>query len=386
MRGRMVAWHVSRKCIGMRTIEGFEGDTRARSLRNIACCDSHTSNAEHVVIVASTTRGHSTGLGRGVALWVFVWYPAWTGTEKQMAQPGQDRPARLQVGLIGAGRAGSVIAAALERAGHRVVAVSAVSKDSVERATRLLPHAEIVDALQVAAACDLLVLAVPDDQLSALVGGIARAEVIRPGQIVVHLSGRFGVEVLQPLTALGGTTAAIHPAMTLTGQLHEVQRLDSCPFAVSAAPADLPVAMALVVEMGGDPQVVDDAHRALYHAALSHAANHVVTMTAQAQDMLSAAGIEAPGRFLAPLMSAALDNALRAGDAALTGPVARGDAGTVAEHAHAVADFGSRGPVELATAQSYSTMARATVIRAHAQHRLDARQTDALLAALEDPS
>ena len=116
-----------------------------------------------------------------------------------MAQPGQDRPARLQVGLIGAGRAGSVIAAALERAGHRVVAVSAVSKDSVDRATRLLPDAEIVDALQVAAACDLLVLAVPDDQLSALVGGIARAEVIRPGQIVVHLSGRFGVEVLQPL-------------------------------------------------------------------------------------------------------------------------------------------------------------------------------------------
>jgi predicted short-subunit dehydrogenase-like oxidoreductase (DUF2520 family) len=315
---------------------------------------------------------------------MFVWYPTWTGTVKQMANPQGGRPARLQVGLIGAGRAGSVVAAALERAGHRVVAASAVSQHSRDRAERLLPNAAIVDPLKVAESCDLLVLAVPDDQLAALIGGLASAAVVRDRQIAVHLSGRFGVDVLRPLSALGCVTAAIHPAMTLTGQLHEVQRLDSCPFAVSADPADLPVALALVVEMGGDPQVVDDEHRSLYHAALSHAANHVVTMTAQAQELLVTAGIDAPGRFLAPLMSAALDNALRAGDTALTGPVARGDAGTLTDHVQAIEQFGAQGPVEQSTARSYSALARATIVRAHAQHRLNAEQTDSLLAALQD--
>src|SRR6185312_6492052 len=110
----------------------------------------------------------------------------------------------------------------------------------------------------------------------------------------------------------------------------------------------LPIAQALVVEMGAEPVVVAEEARPLYHAALAHGANHLVTLVSQALDLLRAAGVEHPDRVLAPLLSAALDNALRSGDAALTGPVARGDAGTVAAHLEELDRVTPHGPVRAA--------------------------------------
>ena len=84
--------------------------------------------------------------------------------------------------------------------------------------------------------------------------------------------------------------------------------------------------------MGGEPEWVAEESRPLYHAALAIGANHLVTLVTQSMDLLRASGVQAPDRMLGPLLGAALDNALRSGDSALTGPVARGDAGTVAAH------------------------------------------------------
>ena len=296
--------------------------------------------------------------------------------------PVDARPARLTVGLIGAGRAGCVIAAALARAGHHVVAASAVSQDSLARAAALIPQAQIVDPVSVAQQCDLLVIAVPDDVLPDLVVGLVSTGAIRAGQIVAHLSGRYGVEPLNPAAAIGAVCVAIHPAMTLTGATYEVDRLDACPFAISAEGAARPVAEALVVEMGGEPEWIEADQRALYHAALCHASNHLVTLVAQAQDLLSEAGVASPGRFLAPMLSATLDNALRAGDSALTGPVSRGDAGTVATHLTAIGGA-ERSAVDHETTSTYAALAQATAVRAHAKGRLDAALTDAVLAAVQ---
>lgn len=99
------------------------------------------------------------------------------------------------------------------------------------------------------------------------------------------------------------------------------------------APEELRLAAeALVIEMGGEPEWIAEESRPLYHAALALGANHLVTLVAQSMELLRTAGVTAPDRMLGPLLGAALDNALRSGDAALTGPVARGDAGTVAAH------------------------------------------------------
>ncbi len=113
--------------------------------------------------------------------------------------------------------------------------------------------------------------------------------------------------------------------------------------------------------MGGEPVFIAEEHRDLYHAALAGAANHLITLVAQAEDLLRAAGVSDPGRMLGPLLSAALDNALRLGDAGLTGPVARGDAGTVAAHVAALDAEPSASPAAVA---AYIAMARLTADRA----------------------
>ncbi len=298
------------------------------------------------------------------------------------------RPGRLGVGVVGAGRVGAVLGSALRATGHAVVGVSAVSQASRERADVLLPGVPVLEVPDVIRRAELVLLTVPDDVLPTLVEGLAEAGVWQTGQLVLHTSGRFGWRVLDPAAAKGAIPLALHPAMTFTGTSLDLTRLTDACFGVSAPAAVLPIAQALAVEMGGEPVVVPEEARPLYHAALAHGANHLVTLVAQAMELLRSAGIEPAGRVLAPLLSAALDNALRAGDGALTGPVARGDAGTVAAHLDAIATQVERsGTVSSEIPYTYRAMARATAERALASGRLSMERAEALLEVLaEGPS
>jgi predicted short-subunit dehydrogenase-like oxidoreductase (DUF2520 family) len=292
-------------------------------------------------------------------------------------QPGVGaRPARLNVGIVGTGRVGAVLGAALDRAGHRVVAAYAVSVASRQRAHSLLPGVPLVTPGEVFERSDLVVLAVPDDVLPGLVEGLAVTGCVRTGQLVVHTSGRYGTGVLEPASRAGALPLALHPAMTFTGTALDLERLHGATFGVTAPEPLWPVAEALVVEMGSEPIRIAEQDRALYHAALAHGANHLVTVVNDAMDLLRAAGVAEPDRTLGPLLSAALDNALRQGDAALTGPVARGDARAVARH---VAEIDRVAPEAVAT---YVALARRTAIRALAAGRLRAADAEPLLEAL----
>ncbi|MFN8078551.1 MAG: DUF2520 domain-containing protein [Kineosporiaceae bacterium] len=299
-----------------------------------------------------------------------------------------ERPGRLGVGVVGAGRVGAVLGSALRAAGHAVVGVSAVSAASRERAEVMLPGVPVLPVPDVIERAELVLLTVPDDALSDLVAGLATAGIWQPGQLLVHTSGRFGWRVLHAAAGRGAIPLALHPAMTFTGTSLDLSRLVDCCFGVTAPNPVLPIAQALVVEMGAEPVVVAEEARPLYHAALAHGANHLVTLVAQALDLLRGAGIEPADRVLAPLLSAALDNALRAGDGALTGPVARGDAGTVAAHvqaltaADAVAEAAGGAPAVLPL---YRAMARATAERALVSGRLSPERAEALLTALAQP-
>ncbi len=285
-------------------------------------------------------------------------------------------PPRLRVGVVGTGRAGAVLGAALARAGHTVVAAYAVSDLSRLRAEALLPGVPLMSVAEVLADVDLALLTVPDDVLPGLVTGLVETGAVRRGQFLAHASGRFGFGVLDAATRVGGLPLALHPVMTFTGTSIDLARLSGCPFGVTAPDQLRPVAEALVVEMGGDPVWVDEGNRVLYHAALAHGANHLVTLVTQTLGLLSSAGVEQPARLVAPLLSAALDNALRYGDQALTGPVARGDAGTVSAHVRELA----RVDPEARTA--YVALARVTADRALAAGLLKADAAEALLDAL----
>lgn len=283
---------------------------------------------------------------------------------------------RLSVGVIGTGRAGSVLGAALARAGHKVVAAYGVSDLSRLRAEALLPDVPLVTPEEVLAKADLVLITVPDDVLSELVTGLSATGAFRAGQFIAHASGRYGIEVLDPATRAGALPLALHPAMTLTGTSLDLERISGAPFGVTAPEELRPVAESLVVEMGGDPVWVPEEHRALYHAALANGANHLVTLVAQSIDLLHAAGVEHPQRLLGPLLFAALDNSLRSGDSALTGPVVRGDAGTVAAHVDVINE------VSVEARRAYVAMARLTADRALANGMLRATQAEALLDVL----
>ncbi len=294
---------------------------------------------------------------------------------------GATRPARLAIGVVSAGRVGSVVGAAWAAAGHHVVATSGVSRESVRRAEALLPDVPLLPPDEVAALADLVLLAVPDDVLEGLVRGLAAAGSFRAGQIVVHTSGAHGVAALAPAAERGVLPLALHPVMTFTGRVEDVARLRGASVGVTATQDDeagWSVGEALVVEMGADPVRIPEPVRPLYHAALAHGANHLVTLVRDCVDTLEAAGVHPAERLVAPLLSAALDNALRHGDRALTGPVSRGDAGTVRKHLEVLT------AADPHLAAAYRAMAVRTAHRALAAGLLPEHAAKDVLTTLED--
>jgi predicted short-subunit dehydrogenase-like oxidoreductase (DUF2520 family) len=241
-------------------------------------------------------------------------------------------------------------------------------------ASPLLPATPVLPADQVAARAGLLILSVPDDVLPGLVAGLAGTGSLRAGQIVAHTSGAHGLGVLAPAVVAGARPLALHPAMTFTGSAVDLARLRAGVSFGVTAPADLRAyATRLVADLHGAVEWIPDEKRALYHAALAHGANHLVTLVNEAMDRLRDAGVAHPERVLDPLLHAALDNTLRLGDAALTGPVSRGDAGTVARHLRVL-------PAE--SVPAYRALARRTADRAIAAGRLRPVDAEPLLGVL----
>lgn len=286
-----------------------------------------------------------------------------------------DRPARLAVGVVGAGRVGSALGAALVRAGHRVVATSGVSDASRERAVERLGLVPTRPE-DVVAGADLVLLTVPDDVLPGLVSGLVETGADLRGRLVAHTSGAYGLAVLNPAIKAGALPLALHPVMTFTGRDDDLRRLTGISYGVTAPDALRPVAEALVIEMEGEPVWIADEDRPLYHAALAGAANHMVTLIAESSELLGRIGVEQPGRMLGPLLGAALENVLRLGIAGLTGPVVRGDAGTVRRHVDALILAAPE------AADAYVALARLTADRALAAGLLKPEAAERLLDAL----
>lgn len=218
---------------------------------------------------------------------------------------------RLGVGVIGAGRVGPVLAAALAGAGHAIVGINAHSEESRERVEAMLPGVPLLDVPELVERSELVVIAVPDDQLEALVSGLSAIGAWQPGQIVLHTSARFGSNVLTPAVQQGAIPVALHPALAFTGTSMDVARLTGSYMAVTAPNAVLPIGQALAVEMGGEPIVVAEADRAAYAEAIDTASSFSTAIVDQAVGLLAEIGIAAPGRVLAPLVRSSVDNALR---------------------------------------------------------------------------
>lgn len=226
------------------------------------------------------------------------------------------RSGRLGIGIIGAGRVGPVLGAALAGAGHAIVGISAVSDASRDRAEAMLPGAPILEIPQLIERSELVILAVPESELESLVTGLAAVGAWQPGQLVLHTAPGVGVSVLAPAMAAGVIPLAIHPAMAFTGTSIDLSRLRESYCAVTAPTPVHPIGQALVVEMGAEPVIVAEGDRAAYAEAIATATSFSAAIVGQAVDILSGLGMESPGHILAPLVRSSVENAL----AAASGP------------------------------------------------------------------
>jgi predicted short-subunit dehydrogenase-like oxidoreductase (DUF2520 family) len=277
----------------------------------------------------------------------------------------------MRVAVIGPGRVGTLLAVACSRAGHRVVAVAGGSEQARDRVRALVAGVRAQpDLARAARDVDLVLLAVPDDAIAAVVVALARADGFVAGQRVVHVAGSQGLGPLRLADAAGARTAACHPAMTVPAGSVDPALLLGTAWAVTAAAGDRGWAHDLVGDLGGDAYDVPDDRRVLYHAGLAVASNAAGAAVAVARKLLLAARIDDPTPFLQPLVEASVANVLSRGADALTGPVVRGDAGTIRRH---LRDLEADLPVLL---DAYRALT--SVVLDQARPALDAAQVAAL--------
>lgn len=219
-----------------------------------------------------------------------------------------NRGGRLGVGVIGAGRVGPVIAAALAGAGHALTGITAGSDP--ERVEAVLPGVPTLTADDVVRRSELVILAVPHDELAALVAGLAELGAWQVGQLVLHTDPAYGIEVLALAAARGAIPLAVHPAVAFTGTSIDLRQLHDAYAAVTAPAAVLPIAQALAVELGCEPIVISEADRPAYGEAIATATEFSASIVRQSAALLAQAGVEEPGRYLSALVHSTIDRAL----------------------------------------------------------------------------
>jgi len=224
-----------------------------------------------------------------------------------------NRSGRLGVGIVGAGRVGPVLGAALGGAGHAIVGISTVSEEGLDRADALLPGVPVLTVPEVVERAELVLLAVPAADLESLVAGLAATGAWQAGQIVAHTAAEFGVGVLAPAMAAGVIPLALHPAIAFTGTSLDLARLREGWCAVTAPAPVLPIGQALVLEMGAEPVVIAEADRGAYAAALAAVRGLASGVVGDAVGRLAAIGVESPERVLGALVRSAVDEALAMG-------------------------------------------------------------------------
>lgn len=291
--------------------------------------------------------------------------------------------------IIGAGRLGPALAAALAAGGSRLLAIG-LSPDSSADSLATPPRVPTGDAIRLALSADeplVIWLAVPDDAIAGVareVAAVLHAERLsETGQdvLVVHTSGLHPLGLLEPAVAAGARAACLHPLQSFAPGGDEAT-LRNVPVAVTAGDQEtLKLGERLATALGGRPFPLQDDARPLYHLAAVIASNLLVALQAQAGDLLQAATggtLEEAVERLRPLVTTTLANVHAHGPAhALTGPVARGDVGTIRAHLDLLEDRSPR------YAEAYRALSLEAV--ALAAPRLDDEAVRALHELLAAP-
>ncbi len=285
------------------------------------------------------------------------------------------------VAIVGAGPVGTALGVAIDRAGWSVTAVASRDRERRDRFRALVPDARpFVDPSGVLDEAELIVLCVPDDAIEP----VARS--LRPysGQSLVHTSGLLGADVLEPARAAGSQLGAFHPLVSFTSDVERsVAAISGATIALEGDERLIGALADLAELMGGVPVRLPRGSKPAYHAAAVLASGGLVALLDAIATLGAAAGMDERGSLAVygRLVEQTLANARSGGlAAALTGPIVRGDAGTVEAHLRAL-EAAAPG-----TAQLYRELAERELSIAEQRRALSPAQVERVRAALAKPA
>ena len=285
---------------------------------------------------------------------------------------------RPMVGFIGAGTVGTALASTLSDHGYPVVAVSSRSRASADQLAAMVAGCTAMNnGQEVAEAAELIFVTTPDDAITGVVAGI----VWHGGQSVVHCSGADSVDSLEPADRMGALTGCFHPLQTFADVTQAIDNIAGSTFALEAGEPLVGCLKEIAAALGGDAIELGAGDKVVYHAAAVIACNYLVTLVKMSTDLWETFGVEPERatRALLPLLRGTIANIERVGlPDCLTGPIARGDAGTIAKHLEAL---GETAPDLTAT---YRDLGRQTIPIAVTKGNIDCQQAEELLDLLRD--
>ena len=285
----------------------------------------------------------------------------------------------LRLGFIGAGTVGTALARRLSDQGYPVVAVSSRSQASAEKLAQAISECQPVHRSQaVADAADIVFITTPD----GAIGTVAAEVNWHPGQSAVHCSGADSTETLEPVRKLGAQAGAFHPLQTFASVQQAIDNIPSSTFAVEAEEPLLTTLKDIATALEGTWIELKASDKVLYHAAAVIACNYLVTLIKLATDLWQTFDVptQQATKALMPLLRGTLNNIDNVGiPQCLTGPIARGDTGTIKKHINALQ---KSAPSVLST---YRELGLQTIPVALAKGRINQQQAEELQAILKQP-
>ncbi|MDY0268983.1 Rossmann-like and DUF2520 domain-containing protein [Trichloromonas sp.] len=288
---------------------------------------------------------------------------------------------KQRIVLIGPGRLGQAVTALLAEAGHSVRAIIGRDAGRALAAARFVGSRDAATTdLNRAAQGNVVLLAVPDDALAETAAGLRRQGQLAEGAVLIHFSGRHPAAILNQGEGPKVRALSLHPLQTFADTVGGVRNLPGTPFSVEGDEDLVAFGEQLVRDMGGTPFRILADRKPLYHAAACVASNYLVTLAAVAGRILARCGFpeDEAVKLLIPLLHGTVHN-LTALDPprALTGPIARGDIGTVADHLNALEELPDN------VRQIYRLLGRETVELAIKKGSLDKERAEALRELLK---
>lgn len=285
----------------------------------------------------------------------------------------------LEIGFIGAGKVGLALAILLQKTGYHVAGVASRTNESAQAMAKRL-NCPALSKGDVARRSEALFLTTSDDAIVPVTEELAKEGAFHLGQVVLHMSGAHSSQILKPAAQLGAITLSVHPIQSFASVDQAISLIPGTYFSIEGDDRGYDFAIKMVEDLGGKHFLLDSEAKVLYHAAACVACNYLVGLLDTALNLLAEAGVPEEIRLPAflPLVTGTVENIKKLGiPKALTGPISRGDRGTIEKHLAAMADL----PL---LSEVYQALGLVTVDVALKKGTINEEQAEAMRSLLAD--